>query len=202
MKLLTIPKLQAALLASRLKRFVEDSLVIPINKVNLWTDSTTVCQCITKSASKQPIFITNRLSEILELTAMDQWKFVPSSLNPADCSTGVSLQTVAYPNSQFQAKYDPSSAKTCLKESEEENEEEEKEEEESRQSAATISRQIVSAALQYNFRPQVIPSNRFSNNNKLLRVFAYNLCLLQSHFVLRQTTKISHPEEYLTSFFL
>ena len=48
MKLLTIPKLelQAALLASRLKRFVEDSLTIPINKVNLWTDSTTVCQWI------------------------------------------------------------------------------------------------------------------------------------------------------------
>ena len=89
MKLLTIPKLefQAALLASRLKRFVEDSLTIPINKVNLWTDSTTVCQWIRSSASKHPIFVANRLSEILELTSVDQWKFVPGSRNPADCST-------------------------------------------------------------------------------------------------------------------
>ena len=89
MKLQSIPKLelQAALLASRLKRFVEDSVTIPFDKVGLWTDSTTVCQWIRSSASKHPIFVANRLSEILELTAVDQWKFVPGSINPADCST-------------------------------------------------------------------------------------------------------------------
>ena len=95
MKLLTIPKLelQAALLASHLKRFVEDSVTIPINKVSLWTDSSTACQWIRSFASKHLVFLANRLSEILELTAVDQWKFVPGSLNAADCSTRVSLQT-------------------------------------------------------------------------------------------------------------
>ena len=63
MKLLTIPKLelQAALRASRLKRFVEDSVTISINKVSLWTDDTTVCQWIRSSASKHPVFVANRL---------------------------------------------------------------------------------------------------------------------------------------------
>ena len=140
MKLLTFHKLgiQAALLASRLKRFIEESLTIPINKVNLWTDSTTVCQWIRSSTSKHPIVITNRLSEILELTAMGQRKFVPGSLNPADSSTrlntcswiyGLSFlkeefildfevsttSTVAYLNSQFQAEDVPPSEKQVWK---------------------------------------------------------------------------------------
>ena len=233
MKLLTIPKLelQAALLASRLKCFVEDSLTIPINKVNLWTDSTTVCQLIRSSASKHPIFVANRLSEILELTSVDQWKFVPGSLNPADSPTrgfpanrlnncswipGPSFlkeefipdfevsttSTATNPNSQFQAEEISSSEKTCLKESEEEEEkEEEKEEEEKekRHSAPTMHREIVSAALQANYKPQVIPWNRISNYNKLIRVFAYILRLLQSHYVFRQTRNVLHPEEYLAA---
>ena len=72
-------------------------------------------------------------------------------------------------------------------------------EEACRQSAPEIPREVVSAALQANFKPQVIPWNRFSNYNKLLRVFAYILRLLQTHSVFQQTTKFSHPEEYLTA---
>ena len=230
MKLLTIPKLelQAALLASRLKRFVEDSLTILINKVNLWTDSITVCQWIRSSASKHPIFVANRLSEILELASVDQWKFVSGSLNPADCSTrGFSANrlnncswihgpsflkkefipdfevsttsTAPNPNSQFQAEEISSSEKTCLKESGEEEEEEEKEEEEKekRHSAPTMPREIVS--LQGNYKPLMVPWNRFSNYNKVIRVFAYILRLLQIHYMFRQTTKVLHPEEYLAA---
>ena len=82
--------------------------------------------------------------------------------------------TVANPNSQFQAEEISSSEKTCLKESEEK---------ENRQSAPTMPREIVSAAIQANYKPQVIHWNRFSNYNKQLRVFAYFLRLLHSHSV-------------------
>ena len=58
-------------------------------------------------------------------------------------------------------------------------------------------KEMVSAALQANYKPQVIPWNRFSNYNKLLRVFAHLLRLLQSHSAFRQTAKVSFPEEYL-----
>ena len=160
---------------------------------------------------------------------MDQWKFVPGSLNPADCSTrgfpanrlnncswihGPSflreefipdfevstISPATNPNSQFQAGEISYSEKTCLKESEEEEEEEKEEEErEKRHSAPTMPREIVTAALQANYKPQVIPWNRFSNYKKLIRVFAYILRLLQSHYVFRQTTKLLHPEEYLAA---
>ena len=92
MKLLTIPKLelQAALFASRLKRFIENSVTIPINKVSCTNKVDRLHQGLpmdSKFCFKTPIFVANRLSEVLELIAVDQWKFVPGSLNPADCST-------------------------------------------------------------------------------------------------------------------
>ena len=87
-----------------------------------------------------------------------------------------------------------------MKKSEEkEQEEEEEEEEKNRHSAPTIPKEIVFAAIQANYKPEVIPWIRFSNYNKLLRVFAYILLLLQSHSAFRQTTKVSHPEEYLAA---
>ena len=74
MKMLSIPKLelQAALLASRLKDNIEDiekALTLSISKVFMWTDSTTVLQWL-NSTSKQPVFVANRVAEILESTSI------------------------------------------------------------------------------------------------------------------------------------
>ena len=49
----------------------------------MWTDSTTVIQWL-HSEAKQPVFIANRVSEILELTTIDQWSHVGTTDNPAD----------------------------------------------------------------------------------------------------------------------
>ena len=67
MKVMTVPKLelQAALLASRLKREIARALFVTINQVYMWTDSTTVLQWI-NSNEKQQIFVANRVCEILE----------------------------------------------------------------------------------------------------------------------------------------
>ena len=88
MKALTIPKLelQASLLAARLRRDIQNALTIKIDKIFMWTDSTTVLHWL-QSLEKQPVFVTNRVAEILELSTADEWNYVKSSDNPADAGT-------------------------------------------------------------------------------------------------------------------
>ena len=52
----------------------------------MWTDSTTVLQWF-NSNQKQPIFVANRVCEILEYTSVDQWNHVATKDNPADVGT-------------------------------------------------------------------------------------------------------------------
>ena len=97
MKVLSIPKLelQAALLAARLKSVVCDALDFNFSRIFLWTDSTTVIQWL-HSEAKQPVFIANRVSEILELTTIDQWSHVGTTDNPADDVTrGLPIESSA-----------------------------------------------------------------------------------------------------------
>ena len=65
MKMMTIPKqeLQAALLATRLKQDIGRDLTVHVNKIFMWTDSTTVLQWL-NSTSKQTIFIANQVCRI------------------------------------------------------------------------------------------------------------------------------------------
>ena len=99
MKALTIPKLelQASLLASRLRKEVQRALTMKIDKLFMWTDSTTVLQWI-HLIEKQPVFVANRVAEILELTTTDEWNYVQSYDNPADAGTR-GLSATALPNS-------------------------------------------------------------------------------------------------------
>ena len=88
MKVMTVPKLesQAALLAARLKREITQALTVTVNQVYMWTDSMTVLQWI-NSNEKQPLFVANRVCEILEYTSVDQWNHVATKDNPADAGT-------------------------------------------------------------------------------------------------------------------
>ena len=73
MKALTIPKLelQAALLAARLKEEVQKALTLTVERTLMWTDNTTVLQWL-HSIDKQPVFVANRVAEILEMTTVDE----------------------------------------------------------------------------------------------------------------------------------
>ena len=100
MKVMTVPKLElkAALLASRLTQDICRVLTVQVCKVFMWTDSTTVLQWL-KSTSKQPIFIANRVCEILEHTSADEWNHVASSDNPADAGNrGMSAEVLQSSN--------------------------------------------------------------------------------------------------------
>ena len=71
-KTTTIPKLelQAALHASRIKAsFLEDH-DITIDRVHMWSDSTTVIQWLNAFDKKQLIFVANRIEEIMENTKL------------------------------------------------------------------------------------------------------------------------------------
>ena len=96
MKVMTVPKLelQAVLLAAHLKREICRALTVTVDKVFMWTDSTIVLQWI-NSTNKHPIFIANRVSEILENTSVDQWNHVATCDNPADAGTrGMSAEVL------------------------------------------------------------------------------------------------------------
>ncbi|KFD65640.1 hypothetical protein M514_22235 [Trichuris suis] len=49
-----------------------------------WTDSTTVLQWIASKTMKFPVFVANRIAEILDESEPKQWRYVPGSMNPAD----------------------------------------------------------------------------------------------------------------------
>ena len=88
MKPITIPKLelQAALLAAHLRQKILGALTFDVPQSFMWTDSSTVLQWLA-SADKQPVFVANRVAEILETTTIDQWFHVPTANNPANAGT-------------------------------------------------------------------------------------------------------------------
>ena len=73
LKALTISKLelQVALLNARLKDEIQQALTVPVERTFTWTDSTTVLQWF-HSYDKKPVFVANRVAEVLELTTVDK----------------------------------------------------------------------------------------------------------------------------------
>ena len=88
MIIFSIPKLelQAALPSSRRRLEIEKSWTKKIKSSYIWRDSTTVLQCLS-STSKLPVFVANRVSEVLETTTIDEWFHVSSGDNPVDTGT-------------------------------------------------------------------------------------------------------------------
>ena len=90
----TIPKLeiQAAVYGVRLRRQISKEHV-RIDKINHWTDSSTVLHWLQSAHKKQQVYVANRAAEILENTSMDQWRHVKGIKNPADIGTrGMSIE--------------------------------------------------------------------------------------------------------------
>ena len=93
---LTVPRLElmAALIGARLMKFISDSLEITIVSTTFWTDSTDVLHWI-RNRKQRKVFVQNRVSSILQLTAPEQWRHVRGVENPADLGTrGMSLQSM------------------------------------------------------------------------------------------------------------
>ena len=90
-------ELQAALLAARLRVEVLSALSLKIDRTFMWSDSSIDVQLLQwlTSLKKQPTFVANRVCEILDLTTVDEWHYVPTAHNPADAGTrGMSATTL------------------------------------------------------------------------------------------------------------
>ncbi|KAF0721510.1 Integrase catalytic domain-containing protein [Aphis craccivora] len=98
MKSLTIPRLElsgAHLLAELISR-VSSSLEISNDKVFCWCDSTVVLAWIKGGAAQWNTFVSNRVAQIIELTGENSWRYVSTSVNPADqLSRGINTADLA-----------------------------------------------------------------------------------------------------------
>ncbi|XP_072041448.1 uncharacterized protein [Amphiura filiformis] len=92
LKQVTIPRLEltAATVAVKINHMIHKELEIQINDTIFWTDSTTVLQYIRSETKRFKTFVANRLAIIKDGSTPSQWRYVATSLNPADdCSRGL-----------------------------------------------------------------------------------------------------------------
>ncbi|XP_023811839.1 uncharacterized protein LOC110015208 [Oryzias latipes] len=83
---LSMPRLElcAALTVAQLASLLTKELTLPLSRVVLWTDSTTVLTWIQSDSCRFKVFVGTRIAEIQELTESQSWRYVTTSENPAD----------------------------------------------------------------------------------------------------------------------
>jgi len=86
---LTIPRLEltAATVAAKLCALISTELKYEFERIILWTDATTVLHYIRNDTFRFHTFVANRLRLIHSLSSPEQWRYVPSQLNPADIAS-------------------------------------------------------------------------------------------------------------------
>ena len=91
MRASTISKLEllAVLIGMRICTAVKSFLPFNLERCFFWSDSSTVHHWIDSSRKKLPVFVANRVAEVLDNTTVDHWRFFPGVLNPADLGTRV-----------------------------------------------------------------------------------------------------------------
>lgn len=86
---LTLPKLElsAALLLARLMATVKRALNVQIDKTFYFSDSEVTLAWIRGESNRWKIFVANRVKEICQLSDKNDWRYVPSKENSADCAS-------------------------------------------------------------------------------------------------------------------
>ncbi|XP_055585330.1 uncharacterized protein LOC129738161 [Uranotaenia lowii] len=88
-KLLSIPRLElkAAVLGAHLSHTVKKNHSLPIHQIFYWSDSRTVLSWIQSDQRHYQPFVGFRIGEILSLSKLTDWRYVPTKLNVADSLT-------------------------------------------------------------------------------------------------------------------
>ena len=86
LKAISIPRLElmGALIGVRLTKQVSTALEIPVKDATFWVDSMNVLHWIHGRSRDYKPFVAHRVGEIHDESCPDQWKHVPTELNPAD----------------------------------------------------------------------------------------------------------------------
>ena len=95
---MSIPHLElmGAVLGNKLAQTIASVLAIEKDFITFWIDSACVLYWIRGYSKKLKPFVANRVSEIQVNTSPDQWRHVPTKMNPADYVTrGVRLLDLA-----------------------------------------------------------------------------------------------------------
>ena len=89
LKTISIPRLEltAAVLGLRLSEEVSKTLKIPISCITFWSDSMNVLWWVRNNSRNFKPYVSNRIGEIQTNSKPEQWRYVPTQLNPADCVT-------------------------------------------------------------------------------------------------------------------
>ena len=94
----SIPRLEfmAAVAGLKLVQTVGQVLGIDESKWVFWSDSMDVLYWIRGQSQKFKLFVANQVGEIQALTNPEQWRYVPTKLNPSDLLTrGLSVSALA-----------------------------------------------------------------------------------------------------------
>ncbi|XP_062714101.1 uncharacterized protein LOC134290893 [Aedes albopictus] len=85
----SIPRneLSAGVIGVRLLKSVLENHSIPVKKRYMWTDATTVLAWLREDPGNYRQFVAFRVAEIQTETRVEEWHYVPSSLNVADKGT-------------------------------------------------------------------------------------------------------------------
>ncbi|XP_060810246.1 uncharacterized protein LOC132904333 [Amyelois transitella] len=88
-KQLSIPRLElcGAVLAAKLLNEVAQVMNVPKHRLYAWTDSTVVLAWLRGLPSRWTTFVSNRVSEILNIIDSSQFNHVGTKFNPADCAS-------------------------------------------------------------------------------------------------------------------
>ncbi|XP_065918796.1 uncharacterized protein [Dysidea avara] len=88
LKPLTLPKLElmGALTAARLCSFILQALTTLNLSIQLWSDSQIALHWIMGQKSNN-VFVAHRVTQILELSGSESWRYCPTQDNPADLLT-------------------------------------------------------------------------------------------------------------------
>ena len=95
LKAMSIPRLElmGALTGLRLTLKICAALELPRNKATFWVDSVNVGFWVQGQSRNFKPFVSHRVGEIHDESSPDQWRYVPTKLNPADQGTrGASVQ--------------------------------------------------------------------------------------------------------------
>ncbi|XP_062713750.1 uncharacterized protein LOC134290600 [Aedes albopictus] len=86
---MSVPRLelQAAVIGVRLMKSVQENHTLPISRRVIWGDSKTVQSWLRSDQRKYRQFVAFRVSEILNETSLEEWKWVPTRRNVADEAT-------------------------------------------------------------------------------------------------------------------